>query len=175
MKSGFWIVASIAMGLAACGNQSDGGTDTACMRTDQAPLGPLQETEIAQACEISPEPGLTIALSPDPEAEGSGCSVAAVFVAPNGFETPRISFGVMTDEGRYTGASAAVRDFLFTDRLTNSSQMQVSDETACAEVSLTVQELRCRISMEDDEDYQACGEVAFEGTDMFAAFETMEN
>lgn len=165
-------LSSLAGLATACG----GGGETensVCQRTQQEPLSTLQEIEISRGCAATPENGLTISLSGLPEDDGERCSVAAVFVAPVSYETPRVTFAAVTGEGRLASTSASVRDFLFTDRLTNASELRLSADTTCAEVSLRVQDLRCQASAETGAESQDCGTVAFEGTDMFARFEPL--
>jgi hypothetical protein len=162
-----------AASLAAC--STDETAEQSCQRTPQEPLSALHEVEIAEACAAPAPEQLTLRFASSPEAGTEGCEAALVLVAPRDFAAPRVSFGAMTNDGRYTGADAAVRDFLLADRLTNSSSLRLSADQTCDQITLSVHELRCRISAESDEDYQDCGPVSFEGTDMFGAFEPLEN
>ena len=158
----------------ACGG--GGETETSvCQRTEQEPRSTLQEVEISQSCATTPGDGLTIRFAALPGDDSARCTVAAVFVAPLGFERPRITFGAVTDDGRLASSSASVRDFLFVDRLTNATELRLSPDTNCAEVSLRVQDLRCQASAETGAEDQDCGSVAFEGTGLFASFEPLAN
>ena len=162
-------------GLAtACSGQNE-PQSSVCQRTEQEALSALQEVEISQACATKPGENLTVRLSDLPGDESERCTVAAVFVAPVGYETPRITFGAVTDEGRLVSASASVRDFLFADRLTNAAELRLSPDTNCAEISLRVQDLRCQASAGNGTEGQDCGSVVFEGTGMFAGFEPLAN
>lgn len=173
-----WSIAIIGVAglLAACGGAAESDV-ASCQRTAQEPLSPLQETEIAEACATQLVEQLTIRFTASPEAEEdtSGCEITAVFVAPSGYATPRVDFGVMTGDGRFAGAGVAVRDFLFSDRLSNVSDMRLSSDAGCNAVSVTVQQLQCRVSADSSEDYQECGPVTFEGTELFADFQPLEN
>ena len=170
MRRRYLFTAAALAGLAGCGSASD-KAELACTRTDQDPLSPLQEMEAELACEMPAGPGLTIRFVQDPESDPASCGAALIATGPKGFESPRIEIGMMTREGRYTGSSLAVREFLFSDRLSNSAELALAPDRPCSNVSVAVQDIKCRASVEASADYTSCGEVQFEGSDMFEAFE----
>mgnify|MGYP000044131385 CR=1 FL=1 len=158
-----------ALGLAACGHDG-GNAGPACARTDQVPLSALQEMEAEIACAVSPEEGLVLRFVEAPDARADTCAPALILAGPAGFAAPRVELGVMSREGRYAGTSLAIRDFLFSDRLSNSTTLEIAPASACAEVSVSVEELACRASAQSETSPAGCGPVRFEGTDMFGAF-----
>lgn len=158
-----------AFGLAACGHDG-ANAGLACARTDQVPLSPLQELEAEIACRVSPEEGLVLRFVEAPDAGADTCAPALILTGPAGFPTPRVKLGVMSGEGRYAGTSLAIRDFLFSDRLSNSTTLEIAPASACAKVSVSVEELACRASAQSETGPVGCGPVRFEGTDMFGAF-----
>lgn len=170
MRRCYLIAAAALAWLAGCGNASD-EAELACTRTDQDPLSSLQEIEAELACEMPAGPGLTIRFVQGPETNPASCGAALIATGPTGFEAPRIELGLMTGEGRYTGSSLAVREFLFSDRLSNSAELSLAPDRPCSDVSVAVQDIKCRASVEASAEYRSCGEVQFEGSDIFKAFE----
>lgn len=170
MKPVFLLSAFVAATLSACSASKPDKT-LSCMRTGQEPLSELQALEAGLACGITADSGLVLHFAPSPEAEAGRCAPALIAVVPAGFAAPRIELGLMNSEGRYAGTSIAVRDFLFSDRLTNSAVMDISSVSGCAGLSVSVQDLRCRASASNDSETIGCGPVRFEGTNMFGGFE----
>ena len=173
MRRFMFTIALGALAMTGCGQETEAPN---CVRKADAPLNSLRDhVHMDTACEMELGEGLSVAIIPDPEAEGEGCEYLMVVAAPADFALPAMNFSLVYDNQTASGVGFSLRDMFFEDRMSAWYDMRRSfSEASCAETVVDVQEITCRAGYEAGMEAQSCGPVSFTGTEMFAAFTQRE-